>query len=50
MQTAVVLAIVLPCAAYLVWRMLGKAGIGKAGGKPDCGCGSCDAKRRGRRA
>lgn len=46
META---AVVLVAAVGLVFvgrKMLKDLGVGVPTGKPDCGCGSCGAKRR----
>ena len=48
MEIAVIIVLVAVCAVLLGWRLFGKAGIGKPHGKPDCGCGSCATKRRGK--
>ena len=46
METGIVIALAAASVVVLAWRMLGKAGIGRPGGKPDCGCGSCHTKKR----
>ena len=47
MEIVIIIVLVVVSAALLGWRLLGKAGIGNLHGKPDCGCGSCAAKRKG---
>ena len=47
MQIVVIVVLAHVSAAYLIWRLLSKAGIGRRGGKPDCGCGHCaDSKAK----
>ena len=45
MELAIIIVIVAVSAALLIKGFLGKAGIGRQGGKPDCGCGTCADKR-----
>ena len=49
METAAVIALAAVSALFIGRSMLRNLGVGRPGGKPDCGCGSC-ATRRGKGA
>ena len=48
-QIVIVASLAVVAAGVVLVRTIGRLGIGRPGGKPDCGCGTC-AKKRGERA
>lgn len=45
MNAAIVIVVVGACLLLVGRTILAKLGIGKPGGKPDCGCGHCASKK-----
>lgn len=46
METAAIFALVAVCGFFAIRRMAKNLGLLGKGGKPDCGCGSCAAKKK----
>jgi hypothetical protein len=46
METALQVGVAVVAGSAVLYIMLRKLGVGMPGGKPDCGCGSCNTKKR----
>lgn len=49
METPLVIALVVIAHLLFIHMVLRRLGIGRAHGKPDCGCGTCGSKQRVRK-
>jgi hypothetical protein len=45
-ESVIVIAIVVAAHVLLAHFILRRLGVGRAGAKHDCGCGSCDTKEK----
>ncbi len=48
METAIVIVVIAVSHVMVVHTVLRKLGVGRLHGKPDCGCGTCATKHRGK--
>ena len=45
-ENAIVIGVVVLAHLFAIHIVAKKMGFGKHGGKPDCGCGSCETRKK----